>query len=252
MEVTSTSSQEAIRPLYEQDELSVVTGGTLRPGGIALTTEILSLCQPAPGSTVLDVGCGPGHTVALMASVFGLRPTGLDPSAILLAKAAQLMSGVSKATFLQGEATAIPCQPHSFDMVIAECVLSLTGDIEKSLREMYRVLRPGGMLILTDIYCMQVERKPELPNLKSCISHALPLEDIKKGLSRAGLSLVTLQDRSNLLKQLAGQIIFSYGSLEKFWQLFMGADAARMTCRSLATAPLGYYVLIAEKGENNG
>ncbi len=252
MEVTRSSRFPPVTPLYEQDELSEVTGGTLRPGGIALTTEILSSCKPALGSAILDVGCGPGHTVALMASVFGLRATGLDPSALLLAKAEQLLSGVPNATLLQGEATTMPFQPCSFDMVIAECVLSLTCDIGKSLREMYRVLRPGGTLILTDIYRKQVKRQPELANLQSCISHALPLEDIKKGLSNAGLTLLTLQDRSDLLKQLAGQIIFSYGSLEKFWQLFMGADAARKTCRSLATAPLGYYVLIAEKGANNG
>jgi arsenite methyltransferase len=252
MEVTGTSCPQSVTPLYEQDQLSEVTGGTLRPGGIALTTEILGSCKPAPGSAILDVGCGLGHTVALMASVLGLRATGLDSSAVLLAKAAQLLSGMPNVSLLQGEATTIPCQPRCFDMVITECVLSLTGDIGKSLREMYRVLRPGGILILTDIYRKQVELQPELPNLQSCISHALPLEDIKKGLSNAGLTLLIFQDRSDLLRQLAGQIIFSYGSLEKFWQLFMGAEAARQTCCSLATAPLGYYVLIAEKGADNG
>jgi ubiquinone/menaquinone biosynthesis C-methylase UbiE len=249
MEPTSSYGPALVTPLYEQDELSLLTGGTLRPGGIALTTEILTCCKPSPGCTVLDVGCGPGHTVALMTTVFGLRATGLDPSAAMLAKAA---CQTPDATFFQGEATAIPCKSHSFEMVISECVLSLTGDIEKSLREMSRVLRPGGLLILTDIYCKQSGLKPDLPNLQSCISSALPLEIIEKGLYNAGFTLHTLRDRSDLLKQLAGQIIFSYGSLEKFWQLFMGAEAARRTSCALATVPLGYYVLIAEKGANNG
>ncbi len=234
-----------VTPLYEQDELSLVTGGTLRPGGIALTTDILNSCRPTPGSTTLDVGCGPGHTMSLMNSSFGLRATGLDPSSTMLERAAQ---NVPNAAILQGEATAIPCVSKSFDMVISECVLSLTGNIDTSLREMHRVLRPGGTLILTDIYRKNNKIKPDLPNLYSCITHALPLEHIETALKNAGFTTHSLVDRSDLLKQLAGQIIFSYGSLEKFWQLFMEEKQARQTCCALSTAPLGYYVLIAQKG----
>ncbi len=245
METTCSRPSAAVKTLYEQDELSLVTGGTLRPGGIALTTEILTSCRPTPGSTSLDVGCGPGHTAGLMTSVFGLRATGLDPSATMLKRATR---NVPDAAFLAGEATAIPCESNSFALVIAECVLSLTGDIDKSFREMYRVLKPGGMLVLTDIYRRNKALKADLPNLHSCITHALPLETITEGLSRAGFSLHSLVDRSDLLKQLAGQIIFSYGSLEKFWQLFMGPEQAHQTCCALSGAPLGYYVLIANQG----
>lgn len=236
-------------PLYEQDELAEVTGGTLRPGGIALTAELLTYCNLQPGAAVLDVGCGPGHTLALMALNFGLEPTGLDPSATMLEKAAR---NAPTASFLQGSATSIPCESDSFDAVVSECVLSLTGDIETSLGEMYRVLRPGGLLLLTDIYCKEGLGQPELPGLHSCLSHALPLENIEKGLAQAGFTLHSFRDRSDLLKQLAGQIIFTYGSLEKFWQLFMGAEAAHRTCCALFSAPLGYYVLIAQKGEHHG
>jgi ubiquinone/menaquinone biosynthesis C-methylase UbiE len=231
--------------LYEQEELSQVTGGVLRPGGLTLTTELLAWCKPAPGSAILDVGCGSGHTAALLATDFGLRPTGLDPSTILLTKAVRRAPA---AAFILGVATAIPCRSESFKTVIAECVLSLTGDIERSLREIYRVLQPGGVLFLSDIYRKQAGPKPELSSLKSCITHARSLAIIKKGLYMAGFTLYLLQDRSELLKQLAGQIIFSHGSLEKFWQLFMGTEAARRTCCALAAAPLGYYALIAEKG----
>ncbi|MGB3222414.1 MAG: DVU_1556 family methyltransferase [Desulforhopalus sp.] len=235
--------------LYEQEELSQVTGGALRPGGLTLTTELLACRRPVSDSTILDVGCGAGHTAAVLATDFGLRPTGLDPSTILLAKAVRQAPA---AAFIQGVATAIPCRSQSFETVIAECVLSLTGDIEQSLREIYRVLQPGGVLFLSDIYRKQAGPKPELSALKSCITHARSLATIKKGLYMAGFALHLLQDRSELLKQLAGQIIFSHGSLEKFWQLFMGTETARQTCCALAAAPLGYYALIAEKGAYNG
>ena len=106
--------------------------------------------------------------------------------------------------------------------------------------------------MLTDIYCKRLSPKALLPELKSCISRALPLETITEGLIRAGFSLLLLQDRSELLKQLAGQIIFSYGSLEQFWSLFMDGEAAHRTHCALSTAPLGYYALIAEKGGLHG
>ncbi len=239
------NASASVTTLYEQDELAQLTGGVLRPGGLALTAELLRSCKPIPGSASLDIGCGPGHSVALMASVFGLQAYGLDPSAAMLVKARR---ADPKADFIEGKATAIPCASGSFALVLCECVLSLTGDIEQSLKEMFRTLQPNGILLLTDIYRKNNQSKPDLPNLESCISHAQPLTAIKKGLDNAGFTLLSFADRSESLKQLAGQIIFSYGSLEKFWQLFMGVQQAHQTCCTLRTTPLGYYVIIAKKG----
>ncbi len=214
-----------------------------------LTAELLASRRPVSGSAILDVGCGPGHTAALLATDFRLRATGLEPSTILLAKAVRRAPA---AAFIQGVATAIPCRSQSFETVIAECVLSLTGDIEQSLRKCIVFFKPGGLLFLSDIYRKQAGPKPELSDLKSCITHARSLATIEKALYAADFTLYLFQDRSELLKQLAGQIIFSHGSLEKFWQLFMGTEAARRTSCALAAAPLGYYALIAEKGSSHG
>lgn len=211
MQASCLSPSAPAVTLYEQQELFKLTGGTLRPGGMALTAELLSFCNLAPGSAVLDIGCGPGHTLNLLASNFRLRATGLDPSAVMLGKAAEQ---APNAELLQGSATAIPCDDQRFDGITCECVLSLTSDITTSLREMHRVLRPGGILILTDIYCKRPEQELDLPQLRSCISSALPLDAITDGLEGAGFTLVSRRERSDLLKQLTGQIIFSYGSLE--------------------------------------
>jgi len=235
-------------PLYEQEPLSALTGGTLRPGGLELTRELLGFCRLPPGARVLDIGCGPGHSLALMADEFALDASGLDPSAFMLDKAALRAPA---ATLHQGTAAALPCADAAFDAVLCECALSLTDNPQASLKEMHRVLRPGGSLLLTDIYCKHSQR-PQLPPLKSCIAQALPLETITSGLHQAGFSLALLRDRSDLLKQLAGQIIFSHGSLEQFWSLFMDTTAARTTACALATAPLGYYALIADKGAFHG
>ncbi len=236
-------------PLYEQDALHHLTGGTLRPGGAGLTRELLHFCAFSPGAQVLDIGCGPGHSLELMAREFGLRPSGIDPSPAMLAKAGQQ---APMAELHRGTASALSWADEAFDGVLCECVLSLTEDMHTSLREIHRVLKPQGRLLLTDIYCKQLSLQTRLPGLKSCISRALPLETITDGLIRAGFSLLLLQDRSELLKQLAGQIIFSYGSLEQFWALFMDSEAAQRTSCALATAPLGCYALVAEKGGLHG
>ena len=235
--------------LYERDELSAVTGGALRPGGIALTGELLRLCGLEPGARVLDIGCGPGHSLALMASRFGLVPTGLDPSAAMLDRAARQ---APTALLLQGTATAIPCRDGQFDGVICECVLSLTGDIDASLQEMHRVLKPGGRLIVTDIYRKKSRQQKELPDLRSCITQAMPLTAITEALDRAGFTLIMHRDHSDLLVQLAGQIIFTHGSLEQFWRLFLDAEDARRIGCALAASPLGYMALIAQRGTVHG
>lgn len=236
-------------PLYEQDALHELTGGTLRPGGLALTRELLACCRLPAGGAVLDVGCGPGHSLALLDREFGLRATGIDPSPAMLAQAAQR---APVATLHQATATALPCEAGTFDGVLCECVLSLTEDMATSLSEMHRVLKPQGRLILTDISCRQRSLQARLPELNSCISRALPLETIIDAVTRAGFSLLLVRDQSALLKQLAGQIIFTHGSLERFWALFMNDDAARRTSCALATARLGYFALVAEKGGPHG
>ena len=88
--------------------------------------------------------------------------------------------------------------------------------------------------------------------LTTCLSRALPLTAIIDALTRTGYSLPLVRDRSDLLKQLAGQIIFSCGSLEQFWSLFMDPDNARRTACTLAGARLGYYALVAVKGAHHG
>ena len=59
--------------LYEEPALAALTGGALRPGGVTLTRELLTCCRPAPGARVLDVGCGSGHSLAVLADEFGLE-----------------------------------------------------------------------------------------------------------------------------------------------------------------------------------
>ncbi|MGI6657574.1 MAG: DVU_1556 family methyltransferase [Desulfobulbus sp.] len=239
---TASRSAPVLPPLYEQPEIAALTGGALRPGGTTLTAELLARSGLRSGDRVLDVGCGPGHSLALLTTKYNIRAVGLDPSASLLHQAARQAPA---ARLVRGVATALPCAGRQFDGLLCECVLSLSGDIAATLREFCRVLRPGGVLLLSDIYRTRPGPAPGPTALRSCLSGAVTLPELRAELERAGFTLVHLADHSPLLRQLAGQIIFSHGSLEAFWRLFLDEESARSTCCSLAAAPLGYVALIA-------
>ncbi|RJX24906.1 MAG: class I SAM-dependent methyltransferase [Desulfurivibrio sp.] len=232
--------------LCEQQELRQLTGDTLRPGGLALTSRAMQYCALPARSTILDVGCGYGRTMALLAAQFALAPTGLDPSPAMLRQAACSCPGLP---LLQATAAAIPVRNGFFAALISECVLSLAGNMPACLREMGRVLAPGGKLVLTDIYARKPDSLPAARQgaIRSCFHGAVCLETLETSLRDAGFTIRLFEDHTAMLRQLAGQIIFTYGSLAAFWQLFMGAEQAACTCSSLATAKPGYYLLIAEK-----
>lgn len=249
MRSSTPLSYNATTPLYEQEYLHQATGGLLRPGGMGLTTQLIAMADFPEKSVILDVGCGAGHTLQVLKDNYNFSPLGLDPSPCMLTRSSQNAPTVPR---VQATAAAIPFPSCCCDGIIAECSLSLTEDMATSLGEMYRVLKPGGKLLLSDIYRKNGSQKEPAGCLHTCINTFASLNEIKTALQEAEFLLFQLQDCTSLLKQLAGQLIFSYGSMEEFWQLFMDKESAKQTCSLLAKVSLGYYALIAEKKEING
>src|SRR5262245_47622609 len=115
-----------------------------------LVREALS---PLRGERIIDIGCGPGFYAAELLEHVGAEGAvlGVDLSEAMLAAAAQRCSGRDNAVFRAGDATALPAEDASFDAALCVQVLEYVADIPATLREMARVLRPRGRVVIWDV-----------------------------------------------------------------------------------------------------
>lgn len=142
--------------LYEFSLLRKITGNTLRPGGLRLTTHALELCGLQAGAKILDVGCGVGASLAFFAKQ-GCVSMGVDISHKLLIEAQ------AHGLALMADAQALPVASSVFDAVFCECVVSLLPCPEQAFAEMVRVLRPDGWLVVSDIILPQAGEHSATP-----------------------------------------------------------------------------------------
>jgi ubiquinone/menaquinone biosynthesis C-methylase UbiE len=127
-----------------------------------------------PGERLLDVGCGPGFYVAEMAPLVGDsgNVTGVDPSREMLAAAARRTADQPNVTLLEGEALDLPVPSDAFDTAYSVQVLEYVPDTEAALRELHRVLRPGGRLVVWDVDWETVSWHSADPDRMQRVLHA--------------------------------------------------------------------------------
>ena len=158
------------------------------------------LAELKPGEVVLDLGSGGGIDVLLSAKRVGPegKAYGLDMTdeMLALARSNAEKAAVANVEFLKGQIEAIPLPDASVDVIISNCVINLSADKDKVLREAFRVLRPGGRFAVADVVVVG-EPLPEairkmLALWAGCIAGALGDREYREKLSAAGFSDVEL------------------------------------------------------------
>src|SRR5260221_1815005 len=160
-----------------------------------------ALAELKPGERVLDLGSGGGIDVLLSARRVGLTGFvyGLDmtDSMLELAERNRIEAGIENVRFLKGVIEDIPLPANAVDVVISNCVINLSADKGRVLREAYRVLAPGGRFAVSDIVFLgrfpQAIRS-DLEAWAGCIAGALEEETYRQLLAEAGFIPIGNED----------------------------------------------------------
>jgi arsenite methyltransferase len=159
-----------------------------------------ALAQLNAGEVVLDLGSGGGIDVLLSAKRVGPsgKAYGLDMTDEMLALANEnkRRAGMENVEFLKGEIENIPLPDNSVDVIISNCVINLSADKDRVLREAFRVLKPGGRFAVSDV----VTRGEMLPEIRrsvlawvGCIAGALEENEYRSKLKAAGFGNIELE-----------------------------------------------------------
>src|SRR5215468_4064936 len=219
--MSTTDIKEVVKEKYGQAALRVKTGGsscfgTAPASGLScdpITSNLYDSSQASqipeeamlaslgcgnptalaklnPGEVVLDLGSGGDIDVLLSARRVG--PTGkaygldMTDEMLALANENRRKAGAENVEFLKGEIESIPLPDNSVDVIISNCVINLSGNKDRVLREAYRVLKPGGRLAVSDV----VTRGEMLPEVRNsvllwvgCVAGALEETEYKAKLA---------------------------------------------------------------------
>ncbi|MDR1795872.1 MAG: methyltransferase domain-containing protein [Clostridiales Family XIII bacterium] len=251
----------------------------IRPGGEKLTEKAVRIADLPPGAAVLDVGCGEGDTAAFLAEEYGYKTTGVDLSVKLIDKGKARHPGLD---LRQMEAEFLSFESFAFDAVLMECSLSVLRLQADALFEAYCVLKPGGALLITDLYIKDPDparvaevfaaarEKAQQPVVEGAcgenaalstimLDGAILVDELAASLEELGFEIVHFSDESDVLPGFAAQAILGHGSLEAYFRAVVpeGEDPARYcACGAFCGGGtggcpknLGYFLMIAKKRE---
>ena len=184
--------------LYDENQAAQIPEDALKASlGCGNPTALATL---KPGEIVLDLGSGGGIDVLLSARRVG--PTGkaygldMTDEMLALARENQRKSGIENVEFLKGEIEHIPLPDNAVDVIISNCVINLSADKERVLREAFRVLKPGGRFAVSDV----VTRGAMLPEIREhvllwvgCVAGALEENEYRSKLTSVGFEDVTVE-----------------------------------------------------------
>ena len=185
---------------YQRDDVLRLLGDSHHPGGLPLTRRMASALELSAGETVLDVACGRGESLRAIIAEHDVRGLGVDAHATPLTD--------DRLEVYAGDAHALPFPAASADALLCECALSTFLDQPGALREMHRVLRPGGRLAVSDMVLEGdvPESLREWVHTGTCLQRALSAEAYHRSLADAGFEVLERWDATDGLRELLRRI----------------------------------------------
>jgi SAM-dependent methyltransferase len=180
--------------------------------GCGIPTEFAKI---KTGDTVIDLGSGAGNDCFVARSMAGEtgRIIGIDMTEAMIGKARANASklGVSNVEFRLGDIENMPVDKDTADVIISNCVLNLVPDKEKAFTEIYRVMKPGGHLSVSDVV-LQGELPAAIQDAAvmyaGCVSGAIQKEKYLEIMKTAGLTHVSIQKEKAI--QIPDEILLNY------------------------------------------
>lgn len=175
------------------------------PEGVAETSfgcgNPLSFAEVQPGQTVLDLGSGTGLDLLVAAKKVGPegKVIGVDMTDAMLEQARKNLdsAGASNVELRKGVIEALPVADGEVDWVISNCVINLSPEKDRVYQEITRVLKPGGVMLISDIVAddLPEEAKASFALYAGCVAGAISEADYQQGLSAAGLTDIEVIER---------------------------------------------------------
>lgn len=201
-----SSNQDGIKGIanafgYSDAELSSIPAAANM--GLSCGNPV-AMASIQAGETVVDLGAGGGLDVFLASKKIGPsgQAIGIDMTGdmVSLARKNAEKGGYKNVHFYLAEIEAMPIPDDSVDCVISNCVLNLCPDKDAALKEIFRILKPGGRLAISDIALKQTLPQAiakEVSAWTGCIAGALTIDDNREKLSNAGFGSVDIQDANS-------------------------------------------------------
>ena len=164
----------------------------------------VGLASLQPGEVVLDLGSGAGFDAFLAAQRVGPGGSviGVDMTPEMIAKATALAAqhGYGNVEFRRGDIEALPVADASVDAVLSNCVINLTTDKARTFREAFRVLKPGGRILVSDLVLhkpLPAAIRSDLDAYAACLAGALLKTDYLAAIAAAGFLDVSVVGESS-------------------------------------------------------
>jgi arsenite methyltransferase len=206
---SAVASRESLYEPAEQEE--VPTAALALSLGCGNPTAVAALHE---GEVVLDLGSGAGADALLSAGRVGPagKVYGLDMTDEMLERAREnaARAGVANVEWLKGYIEQIPLADASVDVVISNCVINLSADKPKVIRESFRVLKPGGRFAVSDIVAdpeMDEATRRDLAQWTGCIAGALTREQFETALERSGFTDIAVAETHRVHEHAGSAII---------------------------------------------